>query len=461
MDSEEVVRIEEFQFHLGLGELRHSSRPVPLEPRAAQVLAYLARNAGRVVSRAELLAAVWPRGEGSDGALSYSVRRLRQALGARGRAAISTFRRQGYRLHAELAQDSGDWDALEPHDLIERKAALTHLRAQFKSCSGRKQPALAIVTGMAGSGKTALLQGFRRELEQSGERALFTHASELPAREQLDRLAGRRALVVFVEDIHEAGAGAIESLRSAATQGTRPIFFVATCRTPLSASRVQCLGELLRSARTFALDLLSESGARRLLRTVCGSPPHPALEQRLVHLGGGNPLFLRELSTAQAQAAMLDTSALFVAPSALSEALRRHLSELPESAFELLRYACVIGQEFDARLLLRERHRRVRDVVMALEPAISQQIVQPLSEYKFRFTHPLFHEYLQSQLTCLQRREWDWAIAVAVERLGNADTDRPLPRLAFQSAQGSHCQEPAARATRVRNHSVETGDITE
>jgi DNA-binding winged helix-turn-helix (wHTH) protein len=254
MASEEVVRIEEFHFHLGLGELRHSSRTIPLEPRAAQVLAYLARNAGRIVSRAELLAAVWPRGAGSDGALSYSVRRLRQALGGRGRGAISTFRRHGYRLHAELARDSDDWDALEPHDLIERKAALTHLRTQFKGCSSRKQPALAIVTGMAGSGKTALLQGFRRELEQSGERALFTHGSELPAREQLERVAGRRALVVFVDDVQEAGARAIESLRGAATQGTRPIFFVAACRTPLSAARVQCLAELLRSARTLALD---------------------------------------------------------------------------------------------------------------------------------------------------------------------------------------------------------------
>ncbi|MFZ5895432.1 MAG: winged helix-turn-helix domain-containing protein [Myxococcota bacterium] len=447
--SNHVVNIGEFQFHLGSSELRHAASRVPLEPRVAQLLCYLLCNAGRVVSRDELLASVWPRGEGSDAALNYAVRRVRQAFGERGHSAITTCRGQGYRFAAELTHDPDGWEPFEPDGLVERKAALDHLRAQLESCRARKESALAMVTGMAGSGKTAVVQSFRRELEARGERVLVTTWSDLPIRAELERLAGRRSLLVFIEDVHEAGSDALESLRSAVVHGVRPIFFVATCRTPLSPARSERLSELLRGARTLALDPLSDSGARRLLRAACGRRLSAVLEQRLIHLGGGNPLFLRELATTQADISKLEAQELLVQPSALSEALGRHLSELPAATLELLRCACLIGESFDARLLLREPQRRVHEIVADLEPAIAQQIVQPLSQLEFRFMHPLVHAFLRKQLTYLQRRERHWAIGMAIERLENVERERKLPNLVFHLSEGAVCQEQTAKAARV------------
>lgn len=66
-----------------------------LEPKQAGVLELLVENAGKVVTRGELLDDVWGD-EGSDEALTQAISRLRQSLG--NRALIRTEPGQGYRL---------------------------------------------------------------------------------------------------------------------------------------------------------------------------------------------------------------------------------------------------------------------------------------------------------------------------------------------------------------------------
>ena len=135
--SNDVWSFEGYGFHLGSAELRYVARPVPLEPRVAQVIMYLVQNAGRIVPRNELLMSLWPGGEGSDGALNYAVRRARQALSACRNPAILTYRGQGYRFAPVLLQsDSASWhinDVAEPYD---RKPQLDTLWSQFESGCG-------------------------------------------------------------------------------------------------------------------------------------------------------------------------------------------------------------------------------------------------------------------------------------------------------------------------------------
>lgn len=90
---------------------REATRPdgsrVELSPREAEVLAYLAANRGRAVSREELLARVWgvdPRGV-TTRTVDMAVVRLREQLGddAETPAVIATVRAKGYMLAAEDA----------------------------------------------------------------------------------------------------------------------------------------------------------------------------------------------------------------------------------------------------------------------------------------------------------------------------------------------------------------------
>jgi DNA-binding winged helix-turn-helix (wHTH) protein len=68
------------------------------------VLVYLAAEAGRVVSKEELLAAVWGGAFVEEGALSQAVHSLRKALGdsARQPRYIQTIPKRGYRLVARV-----------------------------------------------------------------------------------------------------------------------------------------------------------------------------------------------------------------------------------------------------------------------------------------------------------------------------------------------------------------------
>ena len=93
----------------GTGELRSvgtGGEPQRIEPKVAEVLAYLAGRAGQVVSRDELLSAVWPGVVVGDDALTQAIIKLRKALGddARRPAYIETLAKRGYRLIAPVAR---------------------------------------------------------------------------------------------------------------------------------------------------------------------------------------------------------------------------------------------------------------------------------------------------------------------------------------------------------------------
>jgi Tol biopolymer transport system component/DNA-binding winged helix-turn-helix (wHTH) protein len=77
-----------------------SGRRVSIEPKIMQVLVRLAETPGRVVSRAELLDAVWPEEHITEHVLSRAISTLRKALDddSREPRVIETIRKGGYRL---------------------------------------------------------------------------------------------------------------------------------------------------------------------------------------------------------------------------------------------------------------------------------------------------------------------------------------------------------------------------
>lgn len=78
--------------------LDRSGRPVHLRPRAMQALEVLLAHAGRLVSRDELMAAVWPGIIVTDDSLVQCIGDIRRALGDTGHQLLQTVPRRGYRL---------------------------------------------------------------------------------------------------------------------------------------------------------------------------------------------------------------------------------------------------------------------------------------------------------------------------------------------------------------------------
>ena len=128
------IRIGEWWVDRAANQLGRSDQTVRIEPKAMEVLMLLAEHAERVVSREELLNAVWPGVIVGDEVLTQSVIKLRRVLGddPRSPSYIETIPKRGYRLIArvdrsgEIALDRGDATAAPqraPQVAAQRKRA--------------------------------------------------------------------------------------------------------------------------------------------------------------------------------------------------------------------------------------------------------------------------------------------------------------------------------------------------
>ena len=79
-------------------------RPVDLTPKLLDLLLHLLDNAGALVTKEDLLEALWPDANVTDNALTQAVSELRQALGddAASPRFIKTVARRGYRFVAAI-----------------------------------------------------------------------------------------------------------------------------------------------------------------------------------------------------------------------------------------------------------------------------------------------------------------------------------------------------------------------
>jgi adenylate cyclase len=79
------------------GTLSAGGVEIPLRPKTFAVLLHFVQNPGRLISKDELFAAVWPNIVVTDDTLVQSIGELRRALGESGAAMIVTLPRRGYR----------------------------------------------------------------------------------------------------------------------------------------------------------------------------------------------------------------------------------------------------------------------------------------------------------------------------------------------------------------------------
>jgi DNA-binding winged helix-turn-helix (wHTH) protein/TolB-like protein len=100
--SVETLLIGAAVFDRGRGELRRADDGAPLRmrPQSLKVLEILADNAGRLVTRETLSAAVWPDVVVTEDSLVQCVTEIRRAIGDSRHELLRTVPRRGYRLEA-------------------------------------------------------------------------------------------------------------------------------------------------------------------------------------------------------------------------------------------------------------------------------------------------------------------------------------------------------------------------
>ena len=161
-ETPDTVRIEAHNEWAWCG-----ARRLTLTPKTFAVLRHLVEHAGRLITKEELLSAVWRDVIVSDAALASGIRDLRRALGDSSAAPryIQTVHRRGFRFIGPVARATAALAPPEAADptLVGREAERARLHARLaRALDGQRQ--LVFVTGEPGIGKTALVESFVAEI---------------------------------------------------------------------------------------------------------------------------------------------------------------------------------------------------------------------------------------------------------------------------------------------------------
>jgi DNA-binding winged helix-turn-helix (wHTH) protein len=110
MASREIYRFGTFTLDVRERRLTSGAEAIRLSPKAFAVLAALVQQPGRLVTKDELLARVWPESFVEEGILTVHMSTLRKALGddTRPSSYIETVARSGYRFIAGVTCDHAD-----------------------------------------------------------------------------------------------------------------------------------------------------------------------------------------------------------------------------------------------------------------------------------------------------------------------------------------------------------------
>ena len=121
----------EFVLDTDRGALQKEGVDVPLRPKSFDVLCYLVQHPGVLVTREQLLDAIWSGVVVTEDSLTQCLLEVRRALGDKSRELVRTVPRRGYLLDARVSVHRPDRGPPEP--------------AQYEPPGGAQQTMLALV----------------------------------------------------------------------------------------------------------------------------------------------------------------------------------------------------------------------------------------------------------------------------------------------------------------------------
>ncbi|HEU4430771.1 MAG TPA: AAA family ATPase, partial [Myxococcota bacterium] len=182
-----IHAFEDCELDLRLYQLRRRGRPVKLEPKVFDVLAHLIAHRDRVVTKLELLDALWPGETVSDSVLPRAIAAARRAVGDdRGSARVlATVHGRGYRFVAALRAGTGEAEAHSPVEdapafaspFVGRESILAKLEAALAFASAGRA-CIALLAGEPGIGKTRTTEEIAARARANGALTAFGRCHE-------------------------------------------------------------------------------------------------------------------------------------------------------------------------------------------------------------------------------------------------------------------------------------------
>ena len=140
-----AFRFANFEIDVARHELRREGDRVPIEPQVFDLLVYLVRNRNRIVTREELIDAVWNGRVISEATLSSRVSAVRRVIGDNGndQSLVRTHHKRGFRFvgRVEDAQQSCEVPAA---NRVQQQVLVQNTESRAQSGAAASRPALAL-----------------------------------------------------------------------------------------------------------------------------------------------------------------------------------------------------------------------------------------------------------------------------------------------------------------------------
>ncbi|NYG06869.1 DNA-binding SARP family transcriptional activator [Phycicoccus badiiscoriae] len=237
-----------------------------------------------------------------------------------------------------------------------------------------------------------------------------------------------RTIVVLLDDLHWADVASLRVLRLLAeTQQQGRLLILGTWR-----SHPEPTDALLDAVETFArrhavrIDLhgLTADEAAQVVEAVSESTPSTAEAASLRQRTDGNPFFLVEYARLAREGG--DLSGLLAEahpPAAVHDVLARRLTRLPEESLSALRWAALVGRQFDLATLAAVSRAEEEDLLDHLDPALTAGLVREDGIDRYLFGHALVRDTIYAGIPVARRARAHARVAASLARQPGRETE--------------------------------------
>lgn len=233
------------------------------------------------------------------------------------------------------------------------------------------------------------------------------------------RAAEDKPAVLVLEDLHWADAPSLVLLAFFARElrGSH-LLVVGTYRdveAGADSQLVRALVDLPSGARRIALDPLTAGEVGELVGQMTGAPPAKAVAESVHRRTGGNPLFVREVVRLAEARGEPDAPAGSI-PASVRAVIERRAARLPQSSYDALVVASVVGGEFTLDVMSAVCTSPVDDVLDVLGPSVTARLIVEQRPGRFAFAHALMRETIYERLDSRRRANWSGSARPAAAR---------------------------------------------
>jgi DNA-binding winged helix-turn-helix (wHTH) protein/tetratricopeptide (TPR) repeat protein len=442
-----LYRFGDCEIDLDRYELRRAGLHQPVEPQVLDVLVHLIQHRDRLVTKEELLDAVWGDRFVSESALTSRIKSARRAVGDDGhrQGVIRTVHARGYRFVAPTTEEEGDSarsgtaGRRRGGGLVERDSELAVLWTSLDRAESQRSGSVVLVAGEAGIGKSALVRAFQVDTEDEGHAVVLVGGCDDmitprvlgPIRDMamvaggelaaaFDRgadhddllgvflgLLARQPTVVVIEDLHWADDATVDAVRTVARRLRRlPVVLILTYREEDLAADDAFRGVLgvLTGPEVHRLRLapLSPEGVAAL----AGETVDPV---ELHSVTRGNPFFVTEvLSSPGARV-----------PLTVRDAVLARLARLTSPTRSLLQHLAVVPSQAERWLA----EALVPDAGPALTEAERNGVLRGSVTHVW-IRHELARQVIESSLTSAERMRSNQLVVELLDQRDDVELDR-------------------------------------